>query len=238
MNVSILFAQATAPGRHELPVVTQTRPVFTSPLFRAQRRHTRRAPPQSRTAIESPVSGARPSRVPAPGARPSRVPIPGARPSRVPVSGARPSRVPLFSRHVSPSPPFWREGQGDSARLPRKGPRAQGDSAQQRPQKGGLGVVRRISGYCVGAVPDSGRVRKKCAGFRSTASGLRRIRRYCVARARSRGKSGARTQSGGFRRGWAARAGRTRQGGSARSQRRARDSAQQRPQKRGLGARP
>ena len=81
-------------------------------------------------------------RAPYSGQRPPRVPASDRRPPRVPVSGRCPSRVPLFSGVVAPSPSFWREGQGDSARLPRKGPRAQGDSAQQRPQKGGLGARR------------------------------------------------------------------------------------------------
>ena len=60
---------------------------------------------------------------------------------------------------------------------------------------GGLGVVRRIRGYCVGAVPNLARLPKKCAESGATAYFSRLIWGYCVAPIRSRAKSGARSRA-------------------------------------------
>ena len=50
-------------------------------------------------------------------------------------------RVPHFMSAGAPSPPLEAFPEGDSARLPRKVVRAEGDSAQQRLRRGGLGAV-------------------------------------------------------------------------------------------------
>ena len=51
----------------------------------------------------------------------------------------------FFRAPLRRAPPFWREGQGDSTRLPRKGSAPQGDSAKARAQKGGLGAGRGLT---------------------------------------------------------------------------------------------
>ena len=91
----------------------------------------------------------RPGRVPSSSPRPERAPSSSPRPERAPFSSPRPQRMP------SSSPSFFSPFFAESPFLARR--------------TGGLGAVRRISGYCVSPVPDFGRLRRGGAGFGPTA---------------------------------------------------------------------